>query len=326
MATTEKKDYRIKRLEGFTKAFEFELEHKGFTTCGLSYFALPEITKNMNPEQALWYTFLNGIAMKPTTAYLIYTKFPEPKEIDIKKFSDWFHENKNRLHFNRDRRFMKLKNSTVEAVERYLKILEIKGSQGKMFETKFTSKQKNYSYIEKLIELKFKHFGRMSIFSYTECLDILGYGNMEPINTKIDLDSSHSHRKGILYLYGKENLIGTPDEKTTAVELEKQLFETLKTEIKHEKLNAWTIETSLCYYKGWWKNGKRYMGVYHDEFYEELKKFENEWGDECDISFLWKARKRLLPEKLLLENYDDPKKEREIRKKLFLEKGELPNY
>ena len=80
-----------------------------------------------------------------------------------------------------------------------------------------------------------------------------------------------------------------------------ELLEEAQSYTKHPDVSYFTLETTLCCYKGWHRVNRRYPNVYNDMFYERIKTAEQKWPKE-DFSIFWDSRKKYLSSELRLED------------------------
>mgnify|MGYP003348333272 FL=1 len=75
--------------------------------------------------------------------------------------------------------------------------------------------------------------------------------------------------------------------------------------IDHNDVSLFTLESTFCCYKSWYRPNRRYPNVYMDMFHDRIKYAEKEWG--CNFDIFWQMRKDCLPQYLRLEdNLSDP--------------------
>ena len=79
------------------------------------------------------------------------------------------------------------------------------------------------------------------------------------------------------------------------------LLDDARQRINHPDVSYFTLESTLCCYKGWFKKNRRYPNCYVDMLYNRIKKAEEKWEGKEDFSDFWEARKKYLTSDLLLE-------------------------
>jgi hypothetical protein len=317
-------DFRdpIYRREVFLRFYEFHLANNSHP--GAVYFAFPELAKlyNQTMEQKLWMAFINGCSQNIVTTDIIYEKFPSVKDLDINKLDEWW--NVNHIHFkagsgwDSDRKYFKIgKTGFPQCVASYKAQVDKYGSQQKMFEAQFCSsndKFQNFRNVWDFVRDNFLSFGRLSTFSYLEYLRIQGLNlDCDSLFLK-DISGSKSHRNGLCKVLGRDdldwwdakeshnpNFTGYTQETLEWLELEgAKLLNEASKRIDHVDVSYFTLESTLCCYKSWYRPNRRYPNVYMDMFYNRIKYAESEWP-ERNFEHFWKMRKDRLPESLRLE-------------------------
>ena len=144
-------------------------------------------------------------------------------------------------------------------------------------------------------------------FSYIEYLWIAGL-NIDCDNLFLeDITGSKSHRNGLCKVLGRDdydwnkNDVVYPDEFIEWLKKEAEiLLNEAKERINHPQVSYFTLESTLCCYKGWHRVNRRYPNVYNDMFYDRIRYAESRWGKIFDC--FWEARKKYLPRHLRLED------------------------
>jgi hypothetical protein len=323
-------DYRLpeNRRETFLKFYEFHLKYRSHP--GAVYYLIPYLrqTYNWSTDQTLWFTFLNGNTQNPTTSLIILKNFPDPKNLE--GLDNWFNTNFERLKFDHDRRYQK--KDFLKSVEWFVQVKENGGHQ-KFWEDLsaqgFTSVWKAAKNIPS--------FGRLSTFSFLEYQRVAGL----PVDCDTlflrDVGGSKSHRNGLCKLLGHDELdwhSSNPSfngkyHQATLDWLEKE-GETLISEAKHRfkgrdferDVTYFTLESTLCTFKSWFRPNRRYPNVYNDMLYLRIKENEKLWPEQ-DFSVFWEARQLVLPKNLRLEdNPYDPGLSK-LKQNWFREHGEV---
>ena len=306
-------DFRLPqyRREVFLRFFEYHIKYKGHA--GAVYYAMPYIfdKMQMSQEEKLWFCYINGCTQNVLTTYLIFVNFPDFKNLNTALLKVWFYDNYKKLAFDTDRRYFK--NSFCDDVLHYKNLLEGL-TQVEYFERLCNSKDPyfNFDLLWKEVLLTFKHFGRLTTFSYIEYLRIAGL-NLDCSNLFLeDIKGSKSHRNGLCKVLGRDDLDwygnNEPNYTEEIISWLKQEGETLlqeaKVRINDFDVSYFTLETTLCCYKGWSRVNRRYPNVYNDMFYDRIKYAEKNWP-ELDFSIFWESRKKYLPIELRLEDNPD---------------------
>ena len=303
-------DYRKteKRRKVFLDFYEYHLKY--YAHAGAVYYAFPYIFDQlkMNEEEKLWFVYINGCSQNVVTTYLIFKNFRDFHNLDEKELSKFFRANYERFGWDTDRRYVK--NKFEECVASYKRVLNGEkqeeyfkriGSSGDIY--------KNFDLIWEQVLENFDYFGRLATFSYLEYLRLAGI-NLDCSQLFLDdITGSKSHRNGICKVLGRDDLDWTKDnevkydsEMIRWLEKEgKSLMDEARAKITHKDLSYFTLETTLCCYKGWHRVNRRYPNVYNDMFYDRIRSAEKKWSEES-FNIFWDARKKYLPCHLRLED------------------------
>jgi len=286
------------RREVFLRFYEFHTKVKGHA--GGVYYILEHLAKELNLDQngKLWLAYINGCTQHPITTYLIIRRFPSLENIDIHELKSWFDANYKKLGWDTDRRYFKAK--FIQCVLDYKQHMN-GGSQADFFNNicNTLDPKENFRKLWDKVLNEFKYMGRLSTFSYIEYLRILGL-NVECDQLFLgDMKGSKSHRNGLCIVLGRDDLYDRKDNKVTyspeciewlAGEAE-QLLKEAKERFGGKHVNYFTLETTLCCYKGWHKVNRRYPNVYNDMFFDRVRKSEEIWGNQFKI--FWDSREFL---------------------------------
>ena len=280
-------DYRSKeeRYVYFDKLYEMNLMYGVMP--GLVYLYMPALAERYewDDDQKLWFCFLNGLTQNPITSFKIMCVLPEvpPAGAQLTKFTTWFNDEWGSLQFDTDRRYQK--KDTVEAIKAYANLVAEHGTQKKMLS------DKPYKDLWKLVRDRYLSFGRLSSFSYLEYVYLNGFGADCDDLLFEDKSGSKSHRNGMLFLLGCDNLVW--DKRLdNGFNGEYENFNKMcswLTDKSHDFMNGFkethphlldankfTLESNLCTFKNHFF-GHRYPGVYADMAWERI-----EWADTRD--------------------------------------------
>lgn len=332
-------DFRLPqyRREVFLRFYEFHLRYKSHP--GAVYYVMPYMASRFNwtAEQKLWYAFINGATQNPLTSWVVFSNFPELEKIDIEKMERWHRDNWRDLQYDTDRRYQK--GHLVTMTQDYLSRLAGRTQEEFFGGLCKGTPRENFMPVWHATKA-FHMYGRLSTFSYTEYLKIMGL----PIECDRlfmeDLSGSMSHRNGMFKVLGREDLQWhssnpslekhTPDMVKWATEEAETLLGEAQTrfggESFREDVNYHTLESTLCCYKSWHRKNRRYPNVYNDMFCGRIKFAEAKGWDKVGIDFspFWDARRETLPEHLRLEDRtpDDPGLE-PIKQNWYRETGQV---
>ncbi len=318
-------DFRLPqyRREVFLRFYEFHLRHRAHP--GMVYLLLPYLRDHyqMDKEQALWFAFINGNTQNPVTSWLIHNQFPElPSGLAATTLEMWFNENYERLEFDTDRRYHK--KEFLKSVQCYRNHMlnSPGGNQYSFFAGSLglENQYENFQRLWRVVYRDFHSFGRLSTFSYLEYLRIMGV-NLDCDQLFLeDMDGSKSHRNGLAKVLGRDDLdwhssnpTGFEGKYTKEVLswLKKEgalLLQEMKDRAEgqpwEKDVSYFTLESTFCTFKSWFRKNRRYPGVYVDMLHDRIKKAEKKWP-EVSFSIFWAARHDELPLYLCQERTGD---------------------
>lgn len=302
------------RREVFLRFYEFHLKYRAHP--GAVYYVLPFLRERLgwDTEQSYWFAFLNGCTQNPVTSWLIWSEFPRlPKREELEGLGAWFRKEGTyeRLEFDTDRRYVKT--SFAKMVGSYLENLGGKTQEEFFLGPLGPDERENFRGTWDRVIGGFDLFGRLATFSYLEYLRILG----TPIDCDQlfleDMSGSKSHRNGLCRVLGRDDLDwhssnpefdGYSDEVISWLKDEGEtLLKEAKTRFRgrdfERDVGYFTLESTLCNYKGWHRVNRRYPNVYNDMFHDRIRRAEGRWGERFGV--FWEARKKYLPDRLRLE-------------------------
>lgn len=271
---------------------------------------------NLNEQERFDLSYFFSITYSIISAIIIFKE----KEIILNNIDNWVEKNKNKLIFQSDRKYVKMKDQFNKCIYFYKNNLINKD----VFSNEIINKKIDIKNALKKIQSWYL-FGRFSAYLFLETFICLKDLNFE--NTSIDWLNGSTVTSGILNVFGLDNSANYFDKNNKlpknidCVKLD-ELLNFLSKEIilKGGNNNITYIETSLCAYRKFFK-GTRYNGYYLDRMLEELytiKNINNNYKDE--INKLFDIRKSLFNKKCLgeLNNWKGIRKE---AKKIYKEKG-----
>ncbi len=307
-------DYREleNRYLYFDKLYELNLK-RGIMP-GLVYLYMPALAKtyNWNNEDKLWFAFLNGLTQNPITSMRIMKMLPSvpPAGALLRRFTDWFNDEWDKLQFDTDRRYQK--KDTVQAIRVYAALVEEHGSQENMLTGK------TYQELWSIVRDRYHSFGRLSSFSYLEYVHLNGFGADCDDLLFNDKSGSKSHRNGMLFLLGQDHLVWDKraangfdgryeNFKDLCAELNDEAYDFLngfrEANPDVRNVSKFTLESNLCTFKNHFF-GRRYPGVYADMAWERIEWAELRGQSEHTAIFR-RMREDLLPEWLRAECSDN---------------------
>lgn len=306
-------DYRQPqyRRQVFLDFYEFHLKYASHP--GGVYYLMPYLKEHYgwNDEEALWFAFLNGNTQNPITSLILHRYAPTPAHAN--DLITFYRANYDRLAFDTDRRYHK--KSLEDALIGYLALV---GPSQKTFWD--NAAKRGFKGVW-AAATQIPTFGRLSAYSYSEYLRIMGIDFDADDLMLEDRSGSISHRNGLCKVLGldqfdwhKSNpefdgvypkeLISALNETASSL-----LIETYQRSIgKHwqKDVSYFTLESALCTYKSWHRPNRRYPNVYNDMMMYRIQDAQAAWPDE-NLHVFWEARQSCLPDYLRLEdNPTDP--------------------
>ena len=317
-------DYRLKpnRRAYFNALYVSTLEHRVHP--GLVYIHLTGLVRlhRLDEEDALWLAFLNGITQNPITTWRMFEHLPECtySETRIVAFAEWFNAEWATLAFDTDR--LKNKRLTVNAIEGYVRLVKEAGSQRALFEGK------TYAEAYNTISAGVPGFGRLSTFSYLEYVHLLGLGPASDDLFFGDREGSRSHRNGMLFLHGLDELVwdkrlpnGCTGRYRDLPGMARQMAaraDQILLDFKHPDAGYNTFESCLCAFKNSFF-ARRYPGVYADMGWDRVTWYREHGLEEVTRPFV-EMREEHLPDWLRIETEARPLPRPE-RARMFAETG-----
>ena len=269
------KDYRVERWRGFKNYFVYCVV---FGECDPAYPVLQRTCNELglNNEERYWLAFLYGTCYCGVTAFYIFSKFPDFREINIQKLKEWWKENKHKLIFQTDRAKIKNFDQFVPCVASYLSL--VNDSQEDTFrrlrgKDKCETYRRCYEYFSHI-----KYFGVFSLFNYLELVQKLTGFEMLP--DTIPLEMAESARNGVCYMCSVDDMV-TLHHKPPKIPIDYEYLYQQLHRMHHElgeenrglEVTFWNMETVLCAYKKlFWQT--RYFGYYIDRQLSEINEMK----------------------------------------------------
>ena len=324
------KDYRLKenRAHYFTKLYEMNLLYGVMP--GLVYLYMPELAKKYrwDTEQRLWFAFLNGNTQNPITSLRIFELFPEPPKTkqELASIGEWFNDHWDTLSFDTDRRYGK--RDFPKAVQSYCRMIYEYGTQENLLTGTFKE-------LWERVTGNFYSFGRLAAFSYLEYVLIMAKAEDQNYGAECDnllfedKSGSKSHRNGMLFLLGYDDLVwdkragngfdGSYNWDKMVPWLDYKASEYVAScGIDHPHLGNFTLESQLCQFKnGFFR--RRYPGVYSDMAWDRIKWYEDR-GMSLITQVFRQIREDHLPE-WLREECESSVTERKVKASRFADTG-----
>lgn len=249
-----------------------------------------------NIEQKFWFVWIYANTYNLPCTWVIWNEFPDFENCDVDRIRIWQNKNYSNIRYQTDTKWNK--GHLDEMFLSYKKIM--KNSQSKFFVNNLTDDAKyNYRFLYDFIIKNFYKFGRYVTWFYLQSLKQNCKLLIEPDSLLLSDRGSESHRNGMFYAVGKDNLVGK-DYK----DYDKTIFDYLelrakniikKMKVIYPEITFFEMETVLCSFKKLFREKQfRWKGYYLARQLDDIQKFEKlNWkGIEWDL--LHQARKEVL--------------------------------
>lgn len=198
----------------------------------------------------------------------------EERENALKHIKTWSQENKRKIVFQSDRKYMRMKDSFEKCLEWFKKHRNVENFLNMVQVGEVINLETAINFIE-----GWTMFGRFSAFLFLEMFVNLIGAEIE--NTTIDWKHGNTATSGLLNIFGYDKAANAFDKTgQLAIPAEKmdEYLETLIHMIEKAggSKNVTEIETSLCAYRKFYK-GSRYNGYYLDRMLEEINTMKNDY-------------------------------------------------
>jgi len=278
-----------------------------------------------NDEERIWLAWLYGNTYQLPTAWVLKNEFPDFELATVDRMEQWNATNYKRLRYQTDTKWNK--GHLPAMFESYQKFIGNKTQRERLESYYGDNEEANFENLWEGIKSSLHKFGRYSTWFYLQHLRHTAGIRVSPTSLMLsDFDGSRSHRNGLLYALGREDLV---DRKLTAgeyLDLERESksileetrdrFPSLKNEI-----DFFTMETCLCSFKKIFRaHHGRYLGYYLDRQAEEIKQAEKDGWYGIDWDVLWQARNETIDLRLDQDRGID-----KDRFSSFLNTGKLEN-
>lgn len=324
------------RRETLLDFYAFHLKHRAHPGC--VYYLMPYLRERYgwDPEEALWFAFLNGNTQNPVTSLILFRECPRP-DGRIAEMLGFWQAAYSRLAWDTDRRYHK--KNFGKAVASYLDLtgLHLGRTQA--------------DYWAEVAGLGFEgvwaattsveSFGRLSAFSYGEYLRIMGVEFDCDTLFLDDMPGSRSHRNGLCIVSGLDHLDWHKSNPEFDGRYSRDVLQSLGLEAAslladararaagrdyERDVSYFTLESALCTYKSWHRPNRRYPNVYNDMLHDRILAAEAAFpeGDfDEDFDVIWNARQDCLPEYLLLEDTPGDPGVSPVKQNWYRETGEV---
>ncbi len=232
----------------------------------------------LSKSQEYWACFLYGTFYHPGSVFYVMQEFPEFEKVDLGRLERWHAANWRQLQYNTDRKYEK--GHFVEMFESYREAVggQHPTAQEDYFAGLLTGTPvENFHAVTKALR-RLWHFGRYSVYIYTECLARCMGMPLEA--DTIFLKESDSPRAGLCKVLGKDEWAKGSLVKAQWLFLEKEatkLMREIQKEYPDLGMDHWYMESCLCAYKGFFRPTKgRYLPYYLDRMEHEISQMRDD--------------------------------------------------
>ena len=256
----------------------------------------------LNIEQRYWLAWLYATCYCGATVFYIYNEFPDYNMVDEGRLKKWWKENRGRLVFQTDRRWVRSRNQFADMFRSYRKTVGPVTQEQAFSQLKTSSRTLNYSNCWRTFDRMYQ-FGRFAMFLYLEAVHVVTGFPMEPRSMRIaDADSC---RNGLAIAIGRHDL-NTHETRARLSRSENKMLQSefdglvKRMKEKDDRNNVWNIETTLCAYKKHFY-GKRHVGYYIDRQLDEIEAMEQKVTTGVDWQVLRNYRAETFDNRFLRE-------------------------
>jgi hypothetical protein len=253
-----------KRLEGFLRWLKWRMRW-----CDLDHYVcnnayrdadghMSPTGKPMTKEQTYWFSLIFGMTYQSEMAWVIYWHFPNLWDINFAELDEWNRSTIEIQKYAKDTKYNK--GRIVEQVKSIVRVIGPYGSVENFFKERIVDNEHNS--FENVFNLcmSLHKYGRMCSWITCQTLYETAGLPIRPANVLATDPSCWSVRSGLLYVYGKDEMIEKSDKKTHFTEddlsfikrKELELFDKSLDYIDEECRNIYSnylLESHLCQYK-----------------------------------------------------------------------------
>lgn len=289
-------DYRLKenRREAFIRWYAWSLQ---YDDCDPAVWATNYLNKRYehNDEQRLWLCWLYGNTYYLPTSWVLLNEFPDFELATVGRMEQWNTANYKRLRYQTDTKWNK--GHLPEMFASYQKFIGYKTQREVMESYYGDNESRNFDNLWTVLKGNLHKFGRYSTWFYLQHLKHTAGIRINPTSLMLDdYSGSRSHRNGLLYALGKDDLCDTKFTQSEYASLESQSTEILMEtksrfpDLAHQ-VDFFTMETCLCSFKKIFRERHgRYLGYYLDRQAEEIMQCESDGWFGIEWQVLWDAR------------------------------------
>ena len=276
--------------------------------CDPALFMMNYVNNRMelNIEQRFWFAWLYANTYNVATAWILFNEFPDFENVDIGRLSEWNTNNYKKLRYQVDNKWQK--GHLPRMYESYRDNVYSKAKTQQEYFTDLASSDNefiNFDVVNKEVISKFFKFGRYLSWFYLQTLRETCGLRLKPDNLLLKDPASESHRNGLMYALGMDQII--EEDYKLDLDVYKYLDEEaakIHSELEEEypdiEVDYFTLETVFCAFKKVFRDKHgRYLGYYIDRQSEDILQTEEDGWSGIEWSLLWDARNETLDQRLL---------------------------
>ena len=289
-------DYRLRenRREAFIRWYAWSLK---YDDCDPAVWATNYLNKRYehNDEQRLWLCWLYGNTYYLPTSWVLLNEFPDFELATVDRMTQWNTANYKRLRYQTDTKWNK--GHLPEMFASYQKFIGNRTQREVMESYYGDNESRNFDNLWNVLKGDLHKFGRYSTWFYLQHLKHTAGVRVDPTSLMLDdYSGSRSHRNGLLYALGKDDLCDTKLTQSEYASLESESISILmETKSRFpdlaDQVDFFTMETCLCSFKKIFREHHgRYLGYYLDRQAEEIMQCEKDGWFGIEWQVLWDAR------------------------------------
>lgn len=259
---------------------------------------------NCDNNKKVWWVLLYSACYCMGTATILFNSL-DYKTLTKQELQQFWENNKSRLIFQSDRRYIKNMNQFNEIVEEFLRRSHRKPWK---YIQKFISDDPRKTYENLYSEVSsWKYYGRFGTILFLYNLNKLLGINLD--YDQYDWKSGKTTTSAIFNAIYKDDRADEFEKKAVLSETDlnfldkflQKLISKLKLKYPEKQWTLMGVTSDLCSYRKLFKQ-TRYLGYYIDRQQEELKWLAKHWLEYSPMwAWFWEARKKLLPNEYLGE-------------------------
>jgi hypothetical protein len=239
----------------------------------------------------------------------------------VDRLREWNNENYSRLRYQTDTKWNK--GHLADQFESYKEWVGGRTQAEAFAELCTGDKYENFKNVWEAVNSLHK-FGRYTSWFYIQTLKQCAELDVDVSSLWLhDYSGSKSHRNGLCYALGVDDLVGTrltPEQISWMEDEGASILSEVKNVFPNSahKADFFAMETALCSFKKLFRKSRgRYLGYYIDRQAEEIRQLEKDGWAGIDWTPMWDARRETLRNEYLTNVVNKGKME------IFLDTGKI---